>query len=466
MAKLTYLPVELIEGIMDAAHPMPHGNIDSRHEEQRPAAFTFGAMRLVCRELNDKVFKRYVETLFSVHTVMLEELSLRTLVDMGKTDHFRNALGTLFIDTRLITYDLPLSAPEEDKNWLHGLINEQDSPGISISFLQILTIFPNLKEITIEHITVMKNWSSQPQMACMGAGAIQKRLGRRASIRASFGEAESALRSSLDIIFMALTTMKKELIDLQIRFVCREYAITRADHIEWKCLEQTTHEACFTTDYLDMLMQHSDYENIEIVLQGLTTLALPIRGPLSDDFDEDTFGPPEDWPFGDFEPTVLAKFISLSPKLKDLTVFFATGDEQAFVDIGTAMPWTNLTNLGVLELGGAQFEYKEIVAGLATLKRTLRNLILRHVRLKSKGEWISLIRFFRTDMDLAEFEIWEPADGEGGLCFRNLKGKCYQPYRAWRVKKQLPENLDKYLADLKETKMHRLGTEGCQYHGW
>lgn len=162
--------------------------------------------------------------------------------------------------------------------------------------------------------------------------------------------------------------MKKELIDLQIRFVCREYAITRADHVEWNCLEYTTHDAHFTIDYLNMLMQHCDYENIEITLQGLTTLALPIRGPLCDDVDEDEFGPPEDWPLGDLEPTVLAKFISLSPKLKDLAVFFATGDEQAFVDIGTAIAWTNITNPGALELGGAQFEYKELVAGLAMLK--------------------------------------------------------------------------------------------------
>lgn len=142
---------------MDAAHPMPHGNIDSQHEEQLPAASTFGAMRLVCRELNDKVFKRYVQTLFSVHTVMLEELSLRTLFDMGKNEHFRNALGTIFIDKRPITCDLPSSPPKKDMDWLKDIINDQiRGPGITASFLQILSIFLNLKEITIKHITVIR----------------------------------------------------------------------------------------------------------------------------------------------------------------------------------------------------------------------------------------------------------------------------------------------------------------------
>ncbi|TLD35819.1 BolA-like protein [Venturia nashicola] len=142
MVNLTDLPVELMEGIMDAAHLMPHGNVDSRRAEQHPAASTFGAMRLVCRELNGKVFKRYVEILFSVHTVKLEELSLRAMIDMGKNEHFRNTTRTLFIDIHEIIYDQ-----------------------------QGLPIFPNLREMTIEHITVISH-SRSPQMACIGASAV------------------------------------------------------------------------------------------------------------------------------------------------------------------------------------------------------------------------------------------------------------------------------------------------------
>lgn len=462
------LPVELIECIMDAAHPMPHGIIDSRHAEQRPAASTFGAMRLVCRELNDKIFKRYVETLFSVHTVMLEEPSLRALIDMGMNEHFRNALGTLFIDIREIVNDLPRSVPKETRNWFEDIIDTRDNtPAISIEILQILSIFRNLKEITIEHITATKNFPQSSQMVCMGAGAMQKRLGRRASV----GDAGPFVQNFLRAIFMSLATMKRKLTDLQIRIVCREYAGFGPEYIVWDLFEQRTHELYLTTDFLNRLMHHSDYEDFDVTLRGLTTLALPIRGPPSEE-SEDMYGPLEGWPVGAFEPTVLAEFLSLSPNLQDLTVFFATGDDQALIDIKAAIPWANLPNLWALELGGTQFEYEALIAGLSILKGTLRNLILRHVKLNSKAEWISLIRFLHTEMDLTDFEIWEPADsgtgtdGESGLCFRNLKGKCYQPYHAWRVKQQLPENLDKYLSDFGKTKLHRVGGPACQFTGW
>ncbi|RDI76753.1 hypothetical protein Vi05172_g13233 [Venturia inaequalis] len=466
MANLTHLPVEIIEGIMDAAHPMPHGIIDSRHAEQRPAASTFGALRLVCRELNAKVFKRYVETMFSVHTVILEEPSLRALIDMGENEHFRNALSALFIDIREIVHDLPSSAPEEDRSWLQNIIDMRDPISVTTRlFQQVLPIFPNLREMTIEHTTVLGHCSAS-RMACLGASAVQKRLGRRASL----GEQALNNQHLFRALFMGLATMKKELIDLQIRFVCRgEYARIGSEYIEWDHLAHRTHEAYLTTDFLKSLLQHSDYEGFDATLQGLTTLALPIRVPPSRDFG-DIYGAPEDWP-GEFEPTVLANFISLSPELQDLTVFFAAGDDQAMIDIKAAIPWNSLSNLWALELGGTQFEYNALVASLAVLKGTLRNLTLRHVKLNSKAEWISLIRFLHTKMDLTDFEIWEPSSADvpgykSGLCFRNLKGKCYQPYRAWRVKKQLPEDLDRYLADLKETKMHKIRAPGCQFAGW
>lgn len=459
MVNLTDLPVELIEGIMDAAHPMPHGKMDSRHAEQRPAASTFGAMRLVCREMNDKVFKRYVETLFSVHTVMLEKVSLRALIDMGENEYFRNALGTLFIDTSEIVYESPASAPQVYRECSQDSEDIMDIMDMQEIFQQVLSKFPNLRELTIEHITVVNNHSGLPQVACLGARAIHQRLGRRASV----GNSGRGIEQSFREIFMGLATMKKELIDLQIRLVCRKHARFRAEHILWGFFERRMYEANLTTNFLHRLMHGSVYEGLDATLRGLTTLALPIKGLYSDEF-EDIDGPAE----ADFDPKILANFLSLSPKLEDLTVFFATGCEQALIDIKTAIPWARLPSLWALELGGSQFEYKALTAGLSSLKDSLRNLTLRYVKLDSKTEWISLIRYLHTEMSLSDFEIWEPTSAEevpyrSGLCFRNLKGKCYQPFRAWRVKKQLPGNLDAYFADLEETKMHRVGDPGCQF---
>ena len=283
---------------------------------------------------------------------------------------------------------------------------------------------------------------------------MQKRLGSRAQIEIG----EYNLRQALHNVFMCIAATKTELIDLQIRIICRESAKAEGDFIEWGRLEQVTHEEALTTDFLELLMHCPNYKGINVALQGLKTLALPVRGPTLD-IDE-VYG--DEWEFQDFDPEVVANFISLSPNLEDLTVYFATGDEQALVDIETAIPWTNLPNLWALELGGARLNYQELISGLTTLKGSLRHLTLRHIQLDSKTEWISLIRFLHTELSLSEFEIWEPAEQAGDLCFRNLKGICYQPYRAWRVKKILPKNLEKYLKDLEETKLHRSNRD-CQH---
>lgn len=464
MARLTDLPVEIIEGIMEAAHAMPYGQIDSRHIEQIPAATTFGAMRLVCRELNAQVFKRYVETLFSVHTVMLEKPNLQALLDLAKNEHFRNSLCTLFVDARVIYYEVPDFTSKQDQTYLNEMGETRDTDRIGKMFLLILDVFPNLREISIEHFTIINDYWTAPRMVCLGATAMQKIFGDRPKIITP----HNCLRSALHTVFNCIGSAKKELIDLQIRIVCRETAKSQGDFIEWSRLVQLTHEEGLTTKFLDLVMNSEQYSGIKVALQSLKTLALPIRGPTLD-VDDMYLNDPEDEDLEvevdlEFDPEVVAKFISLSPDLGDLTVYFGTGDTQPTADIEKAIPWTNLPYLWALELGGAKFDYKKLIAGLALLKNTLRTLILRHVQLKTKTEWINLIRFLHTKMPLVDFEIWEPAEEHRGpICFRTLTGKCFkqnQPYRAWRVRKILPENLEKYLVNLKETKMHNV-SYGC-----
>jgi hypothetical protein len=454
MAKLTDLPTELIQAIMDAAHPMPHGQLDSRHPEQTPAAMTFGALRLTCREMNLKVFKRYVECLFSVHTVMLEETSLQTLLDLAENDHFRDALGTLFIDTRSFAHAYHDPMPKHAQHYLRDILIPQhskfmDSHSDREMFLRVLQTFPNLKEISIEHVTTQSSMWVKPRMISLGANAIQKLLGSRAEI----GSSEYNLQAALHSIFIGIGAAEKELADLQIRIVTRSTARAEGDCIDWGHLEQVTHEVGLTTDFLELAMKSPDHKGVKLALQGLKTLALPVRGPTLDI--EEQYGHEDGWEFQEFQPNVVADFIALSPNLEDLTLYFATGNDQALVDIKHAIPWSTLPNLWAIELGGARLNYRDLIAGLTTLKHSLRHFTLRHVQLASANEWISLIRFLHTEMSLTDFEIWEPAEENGKLCFRNLKGKCYQPYRSWRVKKILPENLEKYLADLKETKLHR-----------
>jgi hypothetical protein len=465
MTNLTELPIEIIEGIMNAAHPMPLIPMDSRHVEQLPAAITFGAMRLTCRELNDKVFKRYVECLFSVHTVMLEEPSLQALLDLAKNERLRDALGTLFVDTRgwLSGYEYHRNNDtlhDRGKDYIQSIIQQRNESRNRHMFFEALQIFPNLKEITIDHATTTSRFFVAPRMICLGASAMEQIMGERAQVETT--TAPYRFQHVLATVLSGLGATKKELSDLQIRIVCRDSARPVGDHIDWSQLEYITHESGLTTDHLKLLMEDAEYNGIETALKGLKTLALPVRGPTLDE-DQD-FGAVDEWEFGDFDAETLANFISLSPSLEDLTVYFATGETQATVDIKTSIPWACLPNLRALELGGARFDYRDLTTCLLTLKDSLRHLTLRHVKLASKHEWISLIRFLHTKLNLDEFELWELADSFSGypLCFRNLKGKCYQPYRAWRVKKILPENLEKYLADLEETKLHVIGAPGCR----
>jgi len=185
-------------------------------------------------------------------------------------------------------------------------------------------------------------------------------------------------------------------------------------------------------------------------MNGLTTLSIVVRGPPGTDeaeLSDEEFGFSSEKGYS-YEG--LQKFISLSPSLQDLTVFFAMAFDSSFpVKIQDAIPLKHLTNLSALELGGARFNYQDLVQSLTILRGSLRLLTLRHVALASVDEWISFIRFLHLELELSQFEIWSPfTDKE--LCFRNSTGICYQRFHSRRLRDVQLEGLGAFFADLRK----------------
>ena len=313
-------------------------------------------VRLVSRSMNQNSFDAFLDCFFHTRTHMLERSSLENLIEISKHATFGPAVRELQISPDRLM---------EEPSWDHiedriGVIEMSEffresedirylkDSGLDAIFLtQALQNLPSCRSISVVNDDLGGPW---------GAASLERRTGAYVYSDLADLSGEGDAKRTFRLVLAAAISSRLPLEHFEVSLPCPSML-----NLPETCLDQVrTH------------------------LVDVRSLCIELRP------DENTL---EDWRFP------VKNFVQHFPELRELRLHTDCKDPEQLAIISEHL---RLDKLCVLDLGLMRCSEEQIATLLLAHRESLQTLILDQIHLTAPGNWKSIIRTIRDQLNLTE----------------------------------------------------------------